>query len=98
MVDISPGDFFYRDTAGRRSHHLHVVTTETWMTRNERLLRDHLVTHPEAVQAYGDLKRRLAAQGLVGEDYTRAKTALIQDLVDAARDARGLPRVAVWEA
>ena len=28
--------------------------------------------------------------------YTRAKTALIQELVDQARSDRGLPQVNVW--
>jgi GrpB-like predicted nucleotidyltransferase (UPF0157 family) len=78
--------------------HLHIVEHDTWHERNERLMRDYLLTHPEAVQAYGDLKVQLAQQ--YPEDsllYTKAKTEFIQEVMDKARDALGLPRVNVWE-
>jgi GrpB-like predicted nucleotidyltransferase (UPF0157 family) len=54
--------------------------------------------HPEAVKAYGELKAALAITHK--EDslaYTEAKTAFIQDVFDKIQDARGLPRVNVWE-
>ncbi|SDT66576.1 GrpB family protein [Jiangella sp. DSM 45060] len=90
--------FYPRDDAtGRRTHHLHVVTADTWDTRNERLLRDHLRAHPDAAGRYGALKRDLATRTDDSDAYTRAKTALVQELVDAARAHRGLPSVSVWE-
>ena len=90
--------FFQRRTStGTPSHHLHLVTEASWATRNERLLRDHLRSHSEDARRYGELKERLARDLGPGEAYTRAKTALIQELVDAARDGQGLPRVPVWE-
>ena len=89
--------FFIRDRDGVRTHHLHVVPADTWAHRNERLLRDHLRASPEDARAYGELKQRLATEGLEGEAYTRAKTALIQTLTDRARAAYGLPSVPVWE-
>ena len=76
--------------------HLHVVPTNSWATQNERLLRDHLLLHPEGAARYGDLKRRLAGEIDDPLAYTRAKTALIQELVDRARSDRGLPQVNVW--
>lgn len=86
--------FYLRDDGdGRRTHHLPVVTGDSWSTRNERLLRDHLCVHPDDRDRYGSLKERL--RELDGEAYTRAKTALIQELV--ARSERGLPTVPVWE-
>lgn len=88
-----PGRLFYR----RPGRHLHVVALTGWETRNERLLRDYLRGRSESARRYGELKARLAADGMDGEAYTRAKTALIQRLVDEARDERGLPRVPVWE-
>lgn len=87
-----------RDPGGGQVYHLHLVEFPTWEERNERLMRDHLLRHPEAVQAYGALKDALAssyANDLPG--YTRAKTAFIQGVIDRERDARGLPRVEVWE-
>ncbi|WP_053206388.1 GrpB family protein [Jiangella muralis] len=89
--------FYPRDDAGRRTHHLHVVTADTWDTRNERLLRDYLRAHPDAADRYGALKRDLATRTEDSDEYTRAKTALVQELVDAARAGRGLPSVSVWE-
>lgn len=88
--------FYRRDLAGRRTHHLHVVPADSFEDRNERLLRDHLRGHPEDAAAYGELKLALRTDDGTGS-YTRKKTALIQRMVDAARDARGLPRVPVWE-
>jgi GrpB-like predicted nucleotidyltransferase (UPF0157 family) len=78
--------------------HLHIVEHDTWHERNERLMRDYLLAHPEAVQAYGDLKVQLAQQ--YSEDsllYTKAKTEFIQGVMNKARDALGLPRGNVWE-
>ncbi|GAA3244235.1 GrpB family protein [Dactylosporangium siamense] len=88
---------FYRRDGEPVAYHLHVVTEASWDTRNERLLRDHLLQEPADREAYGALKRELAAAGHDGDTYTRAKTALIQRMVDAARERRGLPRVDVWE-
>jgi GrpB-like predicted nucleotidyltransferase (UPF0157 family) len=90
--------FYPRDDAsGNRTHHLHVVAADTWDTRNERLLRDYMRAHPEAAERYGTLKQELAATLGVGDEYTKAKTDLIQHMVDAARTERGLPLVKVWE-
>ena len=90
--------FYARDTDGVRSHHLHVVKLETWPTRNQRILRDHLRAHPEDVSRYAQLKRTLAETAANGDAYTAAKTELIQELMDRARAERGLPPVPVWEA
>ena len=89
--------FYARDTNGVRTHHLHLVPTDTWATRNERLLRDHLLANPSAAAEYGTLKRHLAATESDGLAYTKGKTALIQRLIDHERAARGLPASDVWE-
>ena len=89
--------FYQRDQNARRSHHLHVVPVDTWATRNERLLRDHLRTHPDDTARYAALKERLREGGQDREAYTMAKTSLIQELVDQARGDLGLPPVPVWE-
>lgn len=92
------GRLFYRRVRdGRPTHHLHVVPAGTFATRNERLLRDHLRANPADADRYGALKRELANQSTRREAYTRAKTALIQELIDRARVDRGLPPVPVWE-
>jgi GrpB-like predicted nucleotidyltransferase (UPF0157 family) len=94
-----PDRLFYQRRAGpgTATHHLHVVAEDSWATRNERLLRDYLRSHPEQARRYGGLKQQLARDLGHGEAYTRAKTELIQELVDAARAGLGLPPVPVWE-
>ena len=93
-----PGRLFYgRDELGRRAYHLHVVPAQTWSTRNEVLLRDYLRAHPADARRYADLKRVLASKHESGNDYTRGKTGLIQELTDRARAAAGLDLVPVWE-
>ncbi|MBL7259458.1 GrpB family protein [Paractinoplanes lichenicola] len=88
---------FVRWSGAARTHILHVVTLDTWPTRNQRLLRDYLRANPSEAARYGALKRSLAAAGNGPHDYTRAKTTLIQELTDKARAAAGLPSVPVWE-
>ena len=98
-LDVFPSGrlYYFRDEDGPQACHLHVVPTETFGTRNERLLRDHLRAHPEDARRYAELKQRLAAEHTDGLEYTKAKTELIQELTDRARADRGLPPVPVWE-
>ena len=88
---------YARDSGPDRTHILHVVTAASWPVRNQRILRDHLRSHPEDAARYAELKWSLAAGGLSHPEYTRAKTELIQELTDRARAALGLPSVPVWE-
>ena len=46
---------------------------------------------------YAGLKRALVAAGTPARDYSRAKTALVQELTDRARAERGLPPEPMWE-
>lgn len=89
---------YTRVVDGVLTHNLHVFPVAAWEHLNQRLLRDYLRDTPDAVRRYSDLKRTLAAEGLTGFDYTKAKTALIQELTDHARARRGLPSVPVWES
>ncbi len=82
--------------AGQRTHHLHVVRTADWDGQNERILRDYLRGHPAAAADYAALKQALAEEISDPELYTRRKTDLIQQLVDAARAELSLPLVPVW--
>lgn len=89
--------FYCRDRDGRRTHHLHVVTSKTWPVRNERLLSDYLRSNPQDAARYGEFKRRALSTDSDADSYTRAKTTIIQELTDRARTERGLPLVPVWE-
>jgi len=92
-----PGRLLFHKTEGGMPVNLHVVPTATWETRNQRLLRDYLRANPKDARRYGDLKLALARETADGDDYSRKKTALIQELMDRARAERGLPPVDVWE-
>lgn len=81
---------------GVLTHNLHVFAAENWDRLNQRILRDYLRANPDACRQYADLKRRLAARGLTGFDYTYAKTNLIQHLTNRARATRSLTPVPVW--
>ncbi|MGA5304541.1 GrpB family protein [Nucisporomicrobium flavum] len=96
-TDMPARLFYRREDYDSTAYHLHVVTAESWPTRNERLLRDHLLAYPEARDRYAALKRELMDRYGPGDAYTRGKTRLIQELTDAARAERGLPPVPVWE-
>lgn len=68
-------------------YHLHIVEQSTWTKRNERIMRDYLLAHPEAVSAYVDLKERLAKELAVDSlAYTRAKTPSSPNEQGARRD------------
>ncbi|MFH8747604.1 GrpB family protein [Streptomyces rimosus] len=88
---------YVRGDNGCRTHHLHVVTLESWPSRNQRILRDHLRKYPADAARYAQLKQSLAAAGASSDTYTEAKTELIQELTDRARAERGLPAAPVWE-
>lgn len=88
---------YVRASGGRRTHILHVVTLESWPTRNQRILRDHLRGHPADAARYAELKAAIVAAGVGPAQYAAAKTELVQELTDRARRERGLPSVPVWE-
>lgn len=88
---------YVRARLGIRTHILHVVTLDSWPTRNQRLLRDYLRAHPAEAARYADLKRAIVAAGVGQAGYAAAKTELLQELTDRARRSLGLPSVPVWE-
>ncbi|NLU75570.1 GrpB family protein [Streptomyces sp. HNM0575] len=103
-VDFHPHDngmtdrlLYVRTERRVRSHILHVVTLASWPTRNQRILRDYLRTHPDDAARYARLKQAIAAAGTAPGEYTQAKTALVQELTDRARAQLGLPPEPVWE-
>ncbi|WP_434626885.1 GrpB family protein [Chromobacterium sp. CV08] len=59
--------FFFREPEGLRRAHIHVRRAGSANQRYALLFRDYLRAHPATVDAYGELKRRLAA-GLADPD------------------------------
>ncbi|QDU93623.1 dephospho-CoA kinase/protein folding accessory domain-containing protein [Lignipirellula cremea] len=63
---------------GTLAHHLYVCPQGSLGLRNHLAFRDYLRTHPAAVQAYGELKQRLARQFADNIDgYVDGKTEFI---------------------
>jgi GrpB-like predicted nucleotidyltransferase (UPF0157 family) len=68
--------FFRKQVKGADlAFHLHLVISPTWPLKNELLLRDWLIQHPDIASGYEAVKVKLAAA--YGDDmprYTEAKT------------------------
>lgn len=87
-----------REIDGVRTAIAHFFTAEDWDAANQRILRDWLLAHPEDVDRYSHAKCDAVAAAARGRStYNAAKTPLIQEIVDRARAARGLPSVPVYD-
>jgi GrpB-like predicted nucleotidyltransferase (UPF0157 family) len=87
-TDIDYAWFIRRDTAGRRTHHVHMLPPGSpyW---DRVTFRDHLRAHPEVAAAYAALKRRAAAEHPGDRAaYARAKGRFIRDALRRAADLR----------
>ncbi|CAH0235223.1 Dephospho-CoA kinase [Microbacterium oxydans] len=81
---------------GIRTRIAHFFTASAWEAVNQRILRDWLLAHPEDAERYTHAKCDAVAAAARGTStYNAAKTPVIQDIVDRARQARGLPSVDV---
>ena len=78
--DLGDRQLYVLSEAGRRVCQLSLtfLASETW--RSHLALRDRLRLDPEARQAYGDLKRGLAARHSDQEAYARAKAGFVESL------------------
>jgi GrpB-like predicted nucleotidyltransferase (UPF0157 family) len=82
-----PGELFFRKgPPGPWTHHVHLM--EPSYSRWEALLvfRDYLRAHPEAAQAYADLKRALANSSVDDiEAYRTGKNIFVEETTAKAR-------------
>lgn len=77
--------WFCKPDPARRTHHLHLMPTGSTRLEDEIVFRDYLRSHPDVVTAYGDLKRRLAAEHAEDrEAYTGAKSDFVESVTAAA--------------
>ncbi|WP_020014431.1 GrpB family protein [Promicromonospora sukumoe] len=81
----------------RRTHIAHFFVVEQWAGCHQRLFRDWLLTHQQDAERYLDVKRRAAQLASDGPDYTARKAAVVQEIVDRARAAQGLPQADIAE-
>src|SRR5229473_2843162 len=78
--------FFRKGPPGPWTHHVHLM--EPFYSRWEALLvfRDYLRAHPEAAQAYADLKRALANSSVDDiEAYRTGKNIFVEETTAKAR-------------
>ena len=78
-----PGRRFYRrDNAdGDRTHQVHAFETGSPQIARHLAFRDYIIAHPDAAEAYSDLKRELAAKHPNDiEAYMDGKDAFIQEI------------------
>ncbi|WP_244626610.1 GrpB family protein [Bradyrhizobium ivorense] len=81
--------FFRKGAAGPWTHHVHVMEPSAPAWQRRLLFRDYLRAHPDAVEAYVDLKRTLATT--FKDDiaaYRNGKDAFVQDILTKAAQWR----------
>jgi GrpB-like predicted nucleotidyltransferase (UPF0157 family) len=87
---------YVRSHEARRSHILHVFTAAQWPLCNQRVVRDKLLGDFDARNRYRNLKLSIG-NSADGRDYTAAKRALIEELLNDERSDRGLPPTSAWD-
>jgi len=86
-----------KESEGRRTHIAHFFAAEDWEHCHQRVFRDWLQDLPEDRDRYAEAKRSAAAAAEDGRDYTLRKRAVVEEITNRARTARGLPAVEVWD-
>ncbi|HEX4391090.1 MAG TPA: GrpB family protein [Mycobacterium sp.] len=77
--------WFCKPHQRRRTHHLHLIPTDSPRFREEITFRDYLRTHPTSAERYQLLKQRLARKyPRDREAYTQGKADLVGELTTAA--------------
>jgi GrpB-like predicted nucleotidyltransferase (UPF0157 family) len=79
--------WFCKPDPSRRTHHLHLVPSDSPRFRDELAFRDHLREHRDVAREYGALKRGLAQRYEHDrEAYTDAKSEFILTTLHQALD------------
>jgi len=75
----------FKRPKGSPAHNLYTCAADNLGLRNHLVLRDHLRSHPEDVEAYGNLKKELPARHPDDIDaYVDGKTDLILGILERA--------------
>jgi GrpB-like predicted nucleotidyltransferase (UPF0157 family) len=81
--------WFCKPNPSRRTHHLHLIPTDSQRFSDELDFRDYLRAHPETANDYAALKHELAGRFANDrEAYTDAKADFIQGVLRLARENR----------
>jgi hypothetical protein len=82
--------WFCKPHPSRRTHHLHLVPTNSPRFREELAFRDHLRSHSRAASEYGALKRRLAVEFKHDREAYAAARAPSSGMPSAAARSRAI--------
>lgn len=86
-VSWLPGELFFRKgPPGPWTHHIHLMEPSHFRWETLLVFRDYLRAHPEAAQAYADIKRSLADSSV--DDiaaYRNGKTVFVDETTAKAR-------------
>lgn len=78
-------------------YHLHIITNAAWPNKNELLVHDWLIAHPDVAARYETLKEALAEKHADNRPaYTAAKSEFLRNVVNDARRSRGLLPETDW--
>src|ERR1041384_113181 len=82
----TPGRFYFsKETNGVRTHHVHACAQGHHEIFDKLAFRDYLRAHSSDAAAYGDLKRRIAAEHRLDNiGYMRAKDAFLKSTLSKA--------------
>lgn len=76
---------FVKGPEEKRTHHLHVTELGSSVWNNDVAFRDWLLSHPEDIQRYEQLKTRLAKEYAdTRELYTQGKAKFIEEILRKA--------------
>lgn len=74
---------FVKGPEEKRTHHLHVTELGSSVWRNDIAFRDWLLSHPEDVKRYEELKQSLAKEHAdTREFYTKGKYPFIEEILN----------------
>lgn len=83
-----PGREYFRKR-GAKAFNVHVMLSDSELWRNNVLLRDYLISHPEAAKKYGQLKEEALAHGIdTLIAYSDHKAQFIAALLQEAQAAK----------
>lgn len=85
------------ELSGVRTRIAHFFTPEQWPNAHQRVLRDWLRENPEDAALYERAKAEAARHAVSRRSYNDGKTAVIQEIMNRARAARGLEPVSVYD-
>lgn len=87
VIPGTPGRFYFtKETNGVRSHHVHVCAKGHHEIFDKLAFRDYLRAHSSEAAAYGELKRRIAAEYRFDNiGYMRAKDEFVKTMLLEAR-------------